>query len=321
MRFRFLARLSWTALLPRQHHIYAFGVVLAGLIWSGIAAAAAGVVVLRSQDLEPYNQAYAGFSEACSANVTQYTLGGNRASQQRMAEEIVESRPRLILAIGLGAARLAKDQLREIPTLYIMVSNPKKYGLVGNNIAGVALNIPPETQFKAYDSLLPGLKTVGVIYNPENSGELIREATAVAGRMGKQLVAVAVGSQKEVPEALRSMLGKVDALWMVPDDIVVTTDSFKYFLVTTLENGIPFFAASEIFVEAGALAALSPDYVDMGRQGCQIATAIAEGRMGMAEAGSRPPRKLNLSLNLKTARKIGLVVPRSAVESAKQVYQ
>lgn len=320
MRFSCWARFGWGLLFQRQCRVYAIGIAAAGLLWADLATAT-GIVVLRAQDLEPYNQAYTGFSEACAANVTQYTLGGNKAAQQRMAEEILESRPRLILAIGLVAARVAKDQLKDIPTLYIMVSNPKKYGLVGNNIAGIALNIPAEAQFKAYESLLPGLKTVGVIYNAENSGELIRDATATAARMGKQLVAVAVGSQKEVPEALRGMLGKVDALWMIPDDVVVTTDSFKYFLVTTLENGMPFFAASEIFVEAGALAALSPDYVDMGRQGCQLATAISEGRMGMAEAGSRPPRKLNLSLNLKTARKIGIVVPRGALESAKQVYQ
>ena len=283
--------------------------------------AAGDIAVIRSRDLEPYNQAFAGFSEACSSHINQYTLGGNRASQQRMAQEIAETKPRLVLAIGLVAAKLAKEDLKDIRTLYIMVSNPKKHDLVGNNIAGITLNIPVDTQFKAYKTLVPGLRTIGVVYDANNSGELIREANAVAKKLGVELVAVSVQSQKEVPEALRGMLGKVDAVWMVPDETVVTTDSFKYFLLTTLENGVPFFAASDIFVEAGALAALTPDYTDVGRQGCQLAMGFTDGQVTLAEAGARPPRKVNLSLNLKTARKIGLAIPTPVIESAKLVYR
>jgi len=285
------------------------------------ANAAGDIAVIRSRDLEPYNQAFAGFSEACSSHINQYTLGGNRASQQRMAQEIAETKPRLVLAIGLVAAKLAKEDLKDIRTLYIMVSNPKKHDLVGNNIAGITLNIPVDTQFKAYKTLVPGLRTIGVVYDANNSGELIREANAVAKKLGVEIVAVSVQSQKEVPEALRGMLGKVDAVWMVPDETVVTTDSFKYFLLTTLENGVPFFAASDIFVEAGALAALTPDYTDVGRQGCQLAMGFTDGQLTLAEAGARPPRKVNLSLNLKTAKKIGLAIPTPVIESAKLVYR
>ncbi len=283
--------------------------------------AAGDIAVIRSRDLEPYNQAFAGFSEACSSQIKQYTLGGNRASQQRMAQEIGETKPRLVLAIGLVAAKLAKEYLKDIRTLYIMVSNPKRHDLVGNNIAGITLNIPVDAQFKAYKTLVPGLRTIGVVYDANNSGELIREANAVAKKLGVELLAVSVNSQKEVPEALRGMLGKVDAVWMVPDETVVTTDSFKYFLLTTLENGVPFFAASDIFVEAGALAALTPDYTDVGRQGCQLAMGFTDGQVTLGEAGARPPRKVNLSLNLKTARKIGLAIPTPVIESAKLVYQ
>lgn len=295
--------------------------IAAVLIFPLQADAGGDIAVIRSHDLDPYNQAFAGFSESCPNNVNQYTLGGNRTSQQRMAQEIGETKPRMVLAIGLVAAKLAKEYLKDIPALYIMVSNPKKYGLVGNNIAGITLNIPVDAQFKAYKTLVPGLKTIGVIYDANNSGEIIREANAVAKKLGMQLVAVSVSSQKEVPEALRSMLGKVDTVWMVPDETVVTTDSFKYFLVTTLENGVPFFAASDIFVEAGALAALTPDYTDVGRQGCQLAMGFTDGQVTLAEAGARPPRKINLSLNLKTARKIGLAIPQSVIESAKLVYK
>lgn len=306
---RFMRVLHWTAFF-----------FLASVLPFDVKAAG-GIAVIKSRDLDPYNQAFSGFSESCTNNVSQYTLGGSKTSQQHMAEEISEAKPRLVLAIGLVAAELAKEYIKDVPALYIMVSNPKKYGLVGNNIAGITLNIPVDVQFKTYKAIVPRLKSVGVIYNTNNSDDLIREANAAAKKLGLKLVAVSVSSQKEVPEALRNMLGKVDALWMVPDQTVVTTDSFKYFLATTLENGVPFLAASDIFVEAGALASLTPDYTDAGRQGCQLAMGFVEGQIALADVAARPPRKINLSLNLKTAEKIGLVIPKLVIESAKQVYQ
>jgi ABC-type uncharacterized transport system substrate-binding protein len=69
------------------------------------------------------------------------------------------------------------------------------------------------------------------------------------------------------------------------------------------------------------LAALTPDYTDVGRQGCQLAMGFMDGQATVADVGVRPPRKVNLSLNLKTARKIGLAIPTSVIESAKAVYR
>ncbi len=285
------------------------------------AQAAGGIAIIKSHDINPYNQAISGFSETCSNNVTQYNLGGNKARQSQVAEEIHTARPKLVLAVGLLAARMAKDMLRDFPILYVMVSTPKKYGLVGNNIAGISLNIPVESQFKTYKTLLPGLKTIGVIYDPEKTADLIRDAQTTGKKLGLQIVAVAVSSQKEVPDALRKLVGKVDTLWMIPDETVVTTESFKYFLVTTLENSLPFLAASDIFVEGGALASLNPDYADVGRQSCELAAALLNGQLQLSDLDEISPKRVHLSINLKTAKKIGLTLPRSVIDSAHVVYQ
>ena len=76
---------------------------------------------------------------------------------------------------------------------------------------------------------MPRLRTIGVLYDPEKTGTLITEARGVAQSLGLQLLATAVRSQKINPAALRSMLGQIDALWMVPDDTVVTSESFQFY--------------------------------------------------------------------------------------------
>lgn len=279
------------------------------------------LAVIKSLDIGPYNQALSGFKEICNKDVTQYNLGGDRDNIPKFSQEIMASKPKLVLAIGLLAAKMAKDNLKNFPVLYIMISNPKKYGLVGNNIAGITLDIPIEVQFRTYKKIMPKMKLVGMIYDPSKSEDRIREAHAAAQKLGLQLVAKSVSSQKEVPEAVRQLIGKIDALMIIPDETVVTADSFKFFLVTTLENKLPFLVPANIFVEAGALASLTPDFADIGRQSCELAASLMSGKIKPSDASALPPTKLDLYLNGKTARMINLTIPKSMLDSAKTVYQ
>lgn len=298
------------------------GVILGLLFMFTLTAIAAqGVVILKSSDIEPFNQALAGFLAGCNTHTAEYNLQGSEGRKRRIIKRIIEDNPKIILAIGSLAAQVAKENVQGIPVVFCMVSNPHKYGLVGENVAGISLDIPFKTQFATYKSLLPTLRTVGVIYDPDKTGAMIADAQAMADTLGFKLLAMPVTSQKEVPAAFRSMLGKIDALWMVPDDTVVTPEAFKFLLLETFENNLPFLTVSDIFVEVGALASLSPDYTDVGRQGCQLARKIESGRLQPEEVNTLPPAKVNLAINLKTASKIGLAFPSEIIQSANKVYQ
>jgi putative ABC transport system substrate-binding protein len=297
--------------------------MLLGLLWLVplTRAMAEGIVVLKSHDLEPFNQALAGFAAACPMPITEYDLRGTKKEESGILQRLTATKPRLIVAIGPLAAQIARERLQNIPIIFVMVSNPPKYGLQGNNLAGVSLDIPVQMQLTMAKSLVPTLKTLGVIYDPEKTGAMILEARGVADTLGLQLLASPVSSHKEVPAALRGLLGKMQALWMVPDDTVVTPESFKFLLLAAFEHNLPFVAVSDIFVEAGALASLSPDYTDVGRQGCQLATDIENGRLRPAEVMVVPPAKVNLTINLKTASKIGLTLSPELIHSAHKVYR
>jgi putative ABC transport system substrate-binding protein len=297
--------------------------VIPGLlfIFNLTAVAAQGVVVLKSSDIEPFNQALAGFLADCDNRIAAYNLQGSERRKRRIIKRIIEDKPKIILAIGSLAAQVAKESVQDTPVVFCMVSNPHKYGLVGENVVGISLDIPFETQFATYKLLLPTLRTIGVIYDPDKTGAMITDAQAMADSLGFKLLAMPVASQKEVPAAFRSMLGRIDALWMVPDDTVVTQESFKFLLLETFENNLPFLTVSDIFVEVGALASLSPDYTDVGRQGCQLARKIESGRLHPEDANTLPPAKVNLAINLKTASKIGLAFSSEIIQSANKVYQ
>ena len=306
-----------------RHTLLWYVKITLGLLWllPLTEAGAQGIVILKSHDLEPFNQAMAGFVAACPMHITEYDLRGTKKEESSIMQRLTAAKPRLIVAIGPLAAQVTRENLRDVPMIFVMVSNPPKHGLQGANLAGVSLDIPVQTQLARYKALVPTLKTLGVIYDPTKTGAMVTEARGTVNTLGFQLLSAPVSTPKEVPAALRSLLGKIDALWMVPDDTVVTPDSFKFLLLTALENNLPFVTVSDIFVEAGALASLSPDYTDVGRQGCQLATDLESGRLRPADAMVVPPAKVNLAINLKTASKIGLQLPPEVIQSANKVYR
>ncbi len=284
---------------------------------------AESIALINSYDFAPYNAAIAGFVNDCSDDVVGYNLRGEADGNSDLIQDITSGDPDLIVAIGVLAAEFSQQKLSDTPTLYVMVPKLRAYALTGRNIAGISLDIPIEKQLSVYRSMVSDLKVLGVIYDPQKSGKIVEEAQRVAALQGLALHTRAVTSRKDVPPALRALLKEqqIDALWMIPDETVVTSESFQFLLLTSFEHKLPFLAASDIFVKVGALASLTPDYTDLGRQGCELARAFTSGKVSLANMNEILPAKINLSINLKTARKIGLSISEEVIETAAVVYR
>ena len=132
-------------------------------IFPHIQAEAQVIAVIKSHNVEPFNRALAGFVAACNYHITKYDLRGSKRRGRKIVKRIMATKPKLILAIGALAAQAVKQKVRDIPVVFFMVPNPHKYGLGQDNMAGISLDIPVEPQFATYKSLLPPLRTIGVI--------------------------------------------------------------------------------------------------------------------------------------------------------------
>ena len=199
--------------------------------------------------------------------------------------------------------------------VFSMVINPEKNQLSGGNIYGIPLEVPPAEQFKLLRKLIPDLRKIGVLYDPAVSGELVEKGNTEARKSGLSLETVEVHSSKEVPGAVHSLKDKVDAIWMVPDRTVYSEESLPFIFAFTLDEKIPFLAFSESFVEAGALLSLSPDYEEMGRLASQKIDDVLNGR----PQNPNPAMKYRLVINLKTARKIHLDIPKAILTGASRL--
>jgi putative ABC transport system substrate-binding protein len=265
--------------------------------------------VIKSQDLSAYNEVIKGFQEQClGSNInikTVYDLKGKMKIGNKIVRKIRREKPDIILTIGVLASTVAKGEIKEIPIIFCMVINHERFQLAGPNITGISTEIAIEDQLKGYQLILGPLKNIGIIYDPSKTGNIIENAEMEMKHYGVNLNKCEVTSSKMIPEAMESLIGKMDALWLLPDSTVVTRKSFGFIKSTTLENKIPLLCTSDVFVKAGALAAVFADYKSIGRQAGELAEKILEpltsGSLGIVN-----PHSFKLAINTDTAEKLGL---------------
>ncbi len=281
---------------------------------------AADIVIVKSKNLLPYNQVVAGFKQNIKANFTEYDLQGDAEKANEIMGQIRRQQPALVFTVGALATVVAKKKINGIPIIFTMVLNPEKKGLNKNGLFGIKTIISVEDQFRAFKSAVPTIRSIGVIHS-DMTQNVVAEAVRVSKLLGLELVSLAVKSEHGVPKAMRSLAPKIDALWLVPDGMVVTRDSLKYLLLFTLEHNIPFMTFSSNFVKAGALLSLSVSNSSCGRQAARIAQRIIKNGAGTAKLSIVYPEHPKLAINLNTARNLNLAIPPAVLESATYIYE
>lgn len=199
-------------------------------------ASGAEIGVIKSQDLPTYQQALDGFESVYTGGIRVFDLKGDPGEAERVVMRLSKDPPDLILAIGLLAARVAKENFHDIPVIFCMVFDPVRFGLFGKNITGVALDIPPSEALSRIRNFFPEAKRIGVLFDPEKTGRTVDKALKTARQWGFSLISEEVHSAKDLPDALRSIQGKIDLLWMIPDSTVLTPESLNLIFLTSLDG-------------------------------------------------------------------------------------
>jgi len=264
------------------------------------------VIVIQSQPIAAYGEAIKGFEEACKRNNISiakiYDLKGDIDEGKRVIKNIKDNklRPDLILAVGVLATTLVKEQFTDTPIIFCMVINHERFNLEGANMTGISSEASIGDQFGILKELLGTKRNVGVIYDPMKTGKIVSEADLVAKRIEFNLIKAEVESESEVPSALTGMVDKINALWIVPDSTVVTKGALEMILKAALKHRLPVFCTSSAIVKAGALVSISPDFRQTGLQAAHLAQTLLNSPT-VISLGVKQPDKLKVTLNTQTA--------------------
>lgn len=273
------------------------------------------VVIIRSQQIAAYNEAIECFEQACRANKISvkaiYDLHGNISIEdgKRIVQSIKDNKdePDLILAVGILAAVLAKEHWSDIPIIFCMAINYEHLNLNGTNISGISSEVSIEDQFAILKEFtcVKKLKNVGVIYDPRNTENIVSNAALIAEKFGFNLIKAGVTSEKQVESALVKIVKEIDALWIIPDETVITRNGLSILLRETERHHVLTLCTSSAIVKAGALISISPDYAYTGTQAAKMAQMLFDNPKKKS-LGIQQPEKLKLILNRQTAEKLGI---------------
>jgi len=246
-----------------------------------------------------------------------------------LANELARSRVDLILAWATPAALAAKRATPSIPIVFFAVSDPVGSGLVasfarpGGNVTGVT-NIAKDLTARQVQMLLqiaPGLRRVAIMGNPTNpSADAQRaEADAAARALGVTPLVVSVRDLDRIVPALADAAGQgADGLVVLPDPTFLTRR--REIADTALERRLPSIYARREAVQAGGLVAYGASLSDQIGRATAYADRILKGARP-AELPVEQPTKLELVINLKTAKALSLTIPQSLLLQADEVIQ
>ncbi|MGC9044050.1 MAG: ABC transporter substrate-binding protein [Myxococcota bacterium] len=268
---------------------------------------AAGIAVVKSDSLKAYNKVLTGISLESRVPVEEFDMKGDKDRGQKVFELLNAKRPSVIITIGPEASLLAKKMIKDIPVVFCMVPDHSKYGLSGNNITGVSVQLPLRVQLTILKSVTPNVRNVGVIYNPKLSKNTFQELNKKATELGMTLVPVLVDESEEVVSNIQTLQGRVDAIFLFPDPTVLSSiDVIKEIIKFAFEKKISLFGIGEEMVKEGALLSINPEYTAVGQQTARIAQDIIKQNIKPGLIPVADPESVSIALNITTAKRIGV---------------
>lgn len=265
-----------------------------------------------------------GYETGKNLKWTYESAQGNTVTAGQIARKLSGENPDVIVAIATPSAQAAATAARGIPVVFSAVTDPLGAKLVpslekpGKNVTGVTDMLPVAKHVELMKNLIPGIKTIGVIYNPgeANSVTTVNMVKEEAPKQGLSVVTAAATKSSEVQMAARSLIGKADIVYLPTDNTVIS--AAEAIIRVGEQNKLPIIAADTDTVKRGAIAALGFNYYDMGRQTGAIVARILEGE----EPGNisvETVDTMELYLNLGAAKRMGVAVPQALQESAKEI--
>jgi putative tryptophan/tyrosine transport system substrate-binding protein len=272
----------------------------------------------------------AGYVEGKNVAIEYRWAGGRHDRLATLAQELVHQQVSVIVTSGGGSAALAaKEATATIPIVFVTGDDPVRSGLVaslnrpGSNLTGVA-NFLAELGAKQVGllrELVPTAQAIAILVDPNEGAAQSQVSDAQdAGRaLGQQIVALKAGTEAEIDAAFDTLVQRrVDALLVGAGPFFVT--HADRLVALAARYAVPTMYFRREYTEAGGLISYGSNIAEGYRQIGVYAAKILKGARP-ADLPVVRPTTIELVINLKTAKALGLEVPPSLLARADEVIE
>jgi putative ABC transport system substrate-binding protein len=270
-----------------------------------------------------------GYVEGKNIIIEWRQAGGKLDRLAGFAEELVRLRVDVILTAGSTATGAAKQATNTIPIVMVQDNDPVGSGFItslarpGGNITGLS-TLRPEISGKRLELLkeiVPGLSRVAVLGSSQNPGntEGLKETELAAAALKLQIHYLDVRTLKDIEPAFRdARTGRADAILVLGGPLFNVRR--KELAAHAAKSRLPAIYVRQNFVTDGGLMSYGIDLAYLQRRAATYVDKILKGAKP-AELPVEQPTKLELIINLKTAKQIGVTIPPNVLARADRVIR
>lgn len=233
-----------------------------------------------SKKIRPYYEALEGFAsefkKASNGETEIFEIDDFDKSTSALSVRIGNGNFDIALAIGPEASKfILHEKIGKIQKLYLMLLNSEELTAAGTSQpCGISLTIPVSDQInKIYDSI-PSLKRLGIIFDPALNETFVKKAETESERLGISIIRIQARSHQEIIPSLEKGLEKIDALWMIPDQTVISESLVPFIIKKSISSGIPTIGYNRYFLQNGAAVSFVINYSGIGVKAAKLATKM-----------------------------------------------
>jgi len=264
-----------------------------------------------------------GYVDGQNARYITRNASGQIQLAATIASEVSALRPDVTIAITTPMAQAVAKTIKT-PFVFSAVTDPVGAGIVKSMdvgedmVTGVSDAWPYEEQLKLIRKIGPGIKRLGVLYNPGEAASQygIKEIRRFSKEAGFEITEGAVNSTSEVYPVAQNLATSVDALFLSSDNTAI--GGVAGAMRVAVDRKIGLFVGDSGTIAKGGVAAVSVGYSQLGRDTGKLAARLLKGERNI------PPviaKGVDVYLNKKAAELIGIELPEDVVRSATKIYE
>lgn len=291
------------------------------------------VAAVLTSDIPRYQEAYRAFVRGLAAKgfgegevefITQ-TPNPDPISWANSVRKFNALKPDLLVTFGAAATISATQEAVRVPIVFADVYGPVETGIsrsmskTGGNLCGVSSKVPMATLVKTMVAIRP-VKTLGILYNRRERGSYVQmqEIKRLAAQQGFAVAEANVPVASGLDAALGHLLARCDCVFVSESSVV--NRSLERIVHRATAARVPVISLVPDSAEKGALLTLEVSPVEQGLLAASHAAKIFQGNRP-GELAVLTPRKVDLVLNLHSAKALDVQIPFRVLSVATKVLK
>ena len=270
-----------------------------------------------------------GYVEPSNLIVDVRYAAGKLERLPALATDLARAKPDVFVVYAADAVKAAAQAMPAVPIVISNTQDPIASGLVtslarpGGRITGMSDFHAASTtkRLELLKEAFPALKRLAVFWRSGNAPHApqMKDLERLAPRLGLSLQPLEISQPEDIEPAFAAMKAqRADALLMLGESVL--TANMKRIIDLSLKSGIPSMYTAPLFAELGGIMSYGADIGDLCRRSAGHVDRILKG----AKPGDLPieqPTKFDLVVNLGTAKKMQIAIPRSILLRADRVIE